>query len=140
MPNIRTMMGSKYLKKEDVPQPALVTISHCDEQEISDGEGGKEKKWVLHFNEYDKGLVLNSTNLQLCAQALGSEETEDWLGKQVVLYTDPNVSMSGKLVGGLRIRARRVGAVTPPAPAAPARPQRNPQPGKFDDMADDIPF
>lgn len=133
MPNIKTMMGSKYLKKEDVQQPVLVTISHTDEQLVSDGDGGKEKKWCLHFNELDKPLILNATNLQLCALACGSEETEEWAGKQVVLYADPNISMGGKLVGGLRLRARKAATAAKPAP--------KPEPAaRFDDMADDIPF
>lgn len=137
MPNINQMTGGKYLKKEDAPQPMLLTVRLLAEEMISDGEGGKEKKWVMHFNELDKGLVMNTTNFHLAAQALGSDETDHWLGRQLVLYADPNVSMAGKLVGGLRLRARRTTAQAAPAPTpAPA-----PKPaGKFDDMADDIPF
>ena len=36
-------------------------------------------------------MILNSTNAQLIARAVGSEETEDWPGKQIVLFNDPNV-------------------------------------------------
>lgn len=140
MPNIKQMMGSKYLKQDDVPQPALVTISHLDQQEVNDGDGKKELKWCLHFAEFDKPLILNPTNTNLCALACGSEESDEWHGKKVVLYTDPTVSMGGKLVGGLRIRPRR----DQPQPAPAARPAQPAQPktpgGKFDDMVDDIPF
>ncbi len=48
---------------------------------------------------------MNSTNGQLIAQALKSEESSDWTGGKVVLYDDPSVSYGGKLVGGIRVRA-----------------------------------
>ena len=94
----------------------------------------EEKKWVMHFDEFENGLVMNSTNLQLTAMAMGSEETEDWIGKQIVLFSDPNVSFGGKLVGGLRIRAVRKKA--PVAPAAPAKRQV----ADYDEQDSDIPF
>lgn len=64
----------------------------------------QEMKWIIHFSEC-KPLVLNSTNGQLIAQALGSPETDDWKGKEIVLYNDPNVSFGGQLTGGVRARA-----------------------------------
>jgi len=79
------------------------------------------------------------------AKACGSEDTDDWIGKQVIVFVDENVSFGGELVGGLRIRKHKVAApVAPTAPraAAPQRqaaPQAAPASG-FDDMADDIPF
>lgn len=75
-----------------------------------------EMKWCLHFRELEKPLVLNSTNIQLCAQICKSEDTDEWIGKRVVLYTDPNVSYAGKLIGGIRVRAPKPGAVAPPPP------------------------
>lgn len=130
MPNINQMMPSKYLKKEDVPQPALVTIRSFSQDNVAQQGQPEEKKWIMHFNEFENGLVMNSTNLQLCAMALASEETDDWIGKQVVLFADPNVSFGGKLVGGLRIRARR----KPVQAARPTpSPQRRPAPPAYDD-------
>ena len=139
MPNINQMMPSKYLKKEDVPQPALVTVRSFSQDNVAQQGQPEEKKWIMHFNEFENGLVMNSTNLQLTAMAMGSEETEDWIGKQIVLFSDPNVSFGGKLVGGLRIRAVRKKA--PVAPVAPAK--RQPVAvhdedlgGEFDDQND----
>ena len=134
MPNINQMMPSKYLKKEDVPQPALVTVRSFSQDNVAQQGQPEEKKWIMHFNEFENGLVMNSTNLQLTAMAMGSEETEDWIGKQIVLFSDPNVSFGGKLVGGLRIRAVRKKA--PVAPAAPAKRQV----ADYDEQDSDIPF
>lgn len=140
--NINQMMPSKYLKKDDVPQPALVTIRKFSHENVAQQDQAEEKKWVLHFDEFDRGLVMNSTNLQLAAVALGSDETDEWVGRQIVLYSDPNVSFGGKLVGGLRLRAVRTKA---PAPAVqrtpPAQPAQRQVPAEpFADMDDEPPF
>ena len=139
MPNINSMMPSKYLKKDDCPQPTLVTIRNLTHENVAPQGQAEEKKWILHFNEFENGLVMNSTNLQLAAAALGSEETEDWIGKQVVIYNDPNVSFGGKLTGGLRIRQVRRKAPEP-AQQRPAQPRHEPTGTGFDNMDSDIPF
>ena len=132
--NINQMTPSKYLKQADVPAPALVTVRTFSHDNVAQEGKPEEKKWVMHFDEFESGLVMNSTNLQLTAMAMGSEETEDWIGKQIVLFSDPNVSFGGKLVGGLRIRAVRKKA--PVAPAAPAKRQV----ADYDEQDSDIPF
>lgn len=63
-----------------------------------------EMKYVLQFAEPIKPMVLNSTNAQLIALALKSEETDEWIGRKICLYDDPTVSFGGKLVGGVRCR------------------------------------
>ena len=104
--HISALRESNYLQKHDVDPPVLVTIKGDLKQENLAMEGKPEElKWVLFFREFEKGLVLNSTNGQLIAMATGSENSEDWNGKQIVLYNDPNVSFQGKLVGGIRVRA-----------------------------------
>ena len=105
MPNINTLMGGKYLKKEDVPEPALVTVSRVTVENVAREDEPPERKAVMHFHEYDRGLVMNSTNLQLAAKALNSDDTDDWAGGKLVIYTDDNVSFGGRVVGGLRLRA-----------------------------------
>ncbi|HXI50305.1 MAG TPA: hypothetical protein VNH84_02335, partial [Candidatus Saccharimonadales bacterium] len=70
-------------------------------------------KWCLTFIELEKPLVLNSTNIQVCQNICGSDDTDHWIGKRIVLYDDPNVSYQGKLVGGIRVRAPRPGAKLP---------------------------
>ncbi len=88
-----------------------------------------ENKWCLTFSESDKPLVLNMTNIQLCERIFGSDDTDHWLKKKLVLYVDPNVSYAGKLTGGIRVRAPKPGSVPAPPPPA-AEPL----------MDDDVPF
>lgn len=128
MPRIGEMMSSKYLKKEDVGQGALVTIAGVKKMNVAVEGADPEYKWTMSFQELDKPMVLNSTNIQLCAKACNSEDTDEWIGRKVVLYDDPNVSYAGKLTGGIRIRAPR----NQPAPAKPV--------SQFDDLASDVPF
>lgn len=136
MPRVSEMIGSKYLKKDDVGAGTLVTITRLDQQNLAMKGEAPEYKWVMHFNELDKPLVMNATNLQLCALALSEEATEDWTGRQVVLYDDPNVSMAGKLVGGIRIRAVKR---KPPPQIAHSTTMRPPM-GELADLEDDLPF
>lgn len=121
MPKTSEMRESKFLKKEDVGRGALVTITGCIRKNVAMEGTDPEMKWCLTFSELDKPLVLNSTNVQLCEQICDSDDTDHWVGKRIVLYTDPNVSYGGKLVGGIRVRKPKATApapvVTPPPPA-----------------------
>ena len=113
MPKISEMRESKFLKKEDVGRGTLATIAGCKQYNVAMEGAAPEHKWCLTFQELEKPLVLNSTNIQLCAQICGSEDTDHWIGKRIVLYTDPNVSYAGKLVGGIRVRAPKANAAAP---------------------------
>lgn len=132
MPNISTMKDSKFLRKEDCGEGILVTIQGVERQVVSIPSAPKKEKWVLLTAEA-KPLVLNSTNLKRIAKICGSEETEDWAGKQIVLYDDENVEFGGEMVGGIRARAPR-------GQAARAT-QSTPAPVKqYDASAEDLPF
>lgn len=109
--NINEMKQSKYLKKEDVGNGVLVTIKSIEQQNVALETQPPEMKWVMYFKEPVNGehkpIVLNWTNIQLCARACGSDDTDQWPNKQIVLYDDPNVSYAGKITGGIRIRAQK---------------------------------
>lgn len=128
---IGEMKESKYLKKEDVGHGKLVTIISLDQQNVAMEDQPPDLKWIMHFREFQKGMVLNWTNIQLVAKALGTEETTEWIGKQVVVFEDPNVSYGGKVTGGIRIRARKTVSVPIPTPSPVET---------FDEESDDIPF
>jgi len=114
--NINQLRESKYLKKEDCDTGILVTIKSLKEQNVAKEDQPAEMKHVLYFEEEEKGLVLNSTNAQLIAAITKSEETDDWDGKQIVLFNDPSVSYAGKITGGIRVRAPRIKGKVDEAP------------------------
>ena len=102
--NINSMKESRYLKKEDVWEGVCVMIKRLIKANVALPDHEPEEKWIVYFEEFEKGMVLNWTNIQLIAVALGTEETDQWPGKQIVLFDDPNVSFGGKLTGGIRVR------------------------------------
>lgn len=145
MPKLSEMMPSKYLKKEDLDEhdgELLVTVKKIAHRNVAKDGDPEEMKWLCKFAELDKPMIMNSTNLQLMAKALASEDSDDWIGGKVMLYNDPGIQFQGRVVGGLRIKA------APKKKAAPAR-----DPGDDDDEPvarkpsraaveddDDIPF
>jgi hypothetical protein len=116
--HISSLKNSNFLKKEDCDRPVLVTISNVTQENVAKEGAPQELKWCLHLEEFDKPMVLNSTNGQLIARITGSEETDDWTGSRIVLYHDPSVSFGGKIIGGIRVRAPKKGAIPTPVPAA----------------------
>lgn len=104
MPNINQMKNSKFLSKEEAGDGLLLTIKDIVKQNVAIPGEPKEEKWVMVFEEA-KPLVLNSTNTKRAAKALGSDETDDWIGKQIVAYNDEDVEFAGDIVGGIRLRA-----------------------------------
>lgn len=142
MPRIGEMIESKFLKKEDVggERGMLVTIAGVKQANVAMQGADPEMKWTLSFQELDKPMVLNSTNIHACAKACNSEDTDEWIGKKVVLFEDPNVSFAGRVTGGIRLRAPRTNA-PPVIPVRQVKPQPGPAlPGKFDEMMDEVPF
>jgi hypothetical protein len=124
------MIESKYLKQSDVPDPVIVTVGKIGKINIAKEGDQPEEKWAVKFKEFTKPMLLNSTNIKLLELACGSDDTDDWLGKEVIVYTDAGVSFGGQIVGGLRIRKQQ---------AAPTRkPAQSEKP--LAEMDDDIPW
>ncbi len=114
MPNVNDLKKSAFLKRTDFPKPAIGTIVSYDEMNVAKEGAEPDFKWTLSFKEFEKPLVLNSTNGQIIAAIVGSGDFDAWIGHRVVLYDDPNVSFAGKLVGGIRIRAMKQTTTQPP--------------------------
>ena len=127
------LTASKYLKKDDFPEPALLTVSDVKKENVALPNQPKKERGVMYFEERDKGMVLNTTNLKRTEKALGSDDTDEWRGKKIVVFFDENVEFGGEMVGGLRVRAPKNQPQTKQV-------QPSPTGGKFDDMKDDIPF
>jgi len=124
MTSYKEYLESKFLKKEDVMgqqgHGVLVTVNAIQEQDVAMTGESEQIKLIAFFNEMDKGLVLNSTNMQMLADITHSEEIEDWVGCQVVLYADATIMFRGKRVGGIRLRAPRLRAAGNAGSGAPA--------------------
>jgi hypothetical protein len=113
MPKVTDMLSSKYLRKEDVDDELIVTCKTVLHEDMP-GDGN-EQRWILYFKEFPKGLVLNTTSIRVLEKAFGGH-TDDWAGKKVAMYVDPNVTYKGQVTGGLRLRPLK-----PPKPSSAGR-------------------
>lgn len=140
MPKTSDMRESKFLKQTDVGAGVVMTVTGCARHNVAKEGAEEEQKWCLELQESDKPLVLNATNIQLCERVFGSDDTDHWVGKKIVLYVDPTVSYGGKVTGGIRVRAPR----QKPVAAVPAKPAPVPvpetEPDNTPDFDDDVPF
>src|SRR5678815_4556537 len=93
---------SKFLAKEDVPNPVVATIANVKYETIK-GKGRDEQKAVMEFAGNLKPMILNKGNWTR-VEVLYGPESDEWLGKKIEIYVDPTVEFGGDIVGGLRLR------------------------------------
>ena len=106
MPKTSDMLPSKFLKGADVGVGKLVTFKSVSKQNVGK-EDDPEWKYAAHFEELDKPMILNKTNIRRLEKIFASDNTDDWTGKQCVVFFDPDVEFGGEIVGGLRVRAQK---------------------------------
>lgn len=96
---------SKYLSKEDVPEPISVTVKSVALETLNGGNGDDEKetKPVMTFAEQVKPMILNNANWSTI-EAMYGDDSDGWIGKRVTVYVDPSVMFGKKRVGGLRVQ------------------------------------
>lgn len=125
MPSINDVSESKYLRKEDVGQGKIVTVSGYEKKDVSADNEQAEMKYTITFQEC-KPLVLNKTNAVMFSHLSNTnygitrdlqedpdggemtpanEQFASWVGKKFMLYNDPNVGFAGKITGGIRVRS-----------------------------------
>jgi hypothetical protein len=126
---VSELSTSKYLKQGDISKPQVVTVTTVSKENVSVPGEPKKERGVIYFREFEKGMVLNTTNLRRLEQLYGGD-TDLWVDQKVVLYVDQEVTYGGEQVGGLRLRK-----LPKPAPKRAAEPA-----GHFDDMPDDVPW
>lgn len=135
VPNISEVRESRFLKKEDCP--LTLTIARVSQENVG-LEGKEDLRWVLLFNETEKGMIINTTNAQIMADNFGSDEMDDWAGKKVHLYNDKNVMFAGKRVGGIRVLD--TSGQTPPNKPEPQEKYNGPDELPEDDDLKEVPF
>lgn len=69
-------------------------------------EVGEEKvnKGVIYFEEFDRGFVVNRTNIKRIIAQHGAE-TDDWPGKKLTLYPS-ETDYQGRTVPCIRVREK----------------------------------
>lgn len=81
--------NSGYLRADDIKgQKPVVTIEDITTSTNRDKRTGEEyTQLVLTFVGKEKKLSLNRTNAQMIAELTGSDNTDDWIGVSLKLYT-----------------------------------------------------
>lgn len=111
------MFPRRYASGSDLNghQPTL-KISHIEREEMTPNPGSKpELKFVIYFEKASKGIILSRALAEQIAQVCKSDDTADWIGKSVTLYT---VAMKVAGKDRLAIRAKAPANGTTPPPAA----------------------
>lgn len=130
MPSVNEMFPSRYLKAADFDETGTpLTIKKVTEETIGQGKDA-DNKWVVHFKEKEKGLVLNKTNTTTISKLYG-DDTDGWIGKMITLYY-AEVEFKGEMTPAIRVKTR---APKPKAAKAAVAPEAD-----NDDEDDDIPF
>jgi hypothetical protein len=95
---VSEVFTSNYLAASDLQgaEPTVV-IASVEVKEFDDGN-----KFLVTFQNKKKGLVANKTNSKRLAMLYG-DDTDDWIGKEVVLYTDI-VDFQGRQTEAIRVR------------------------------------
>jgi hypothetical protein len=97
------LFPSKYFKAADIQTQLLVTIGGLQMENMPGRSGQMETKPVLYFQGQDRSLVLNQVNANTLAELFG-EETDDWAGQRVVLFST-RVPFGNQMTDGLRLKA-----------------------------------
>ena len=99
---------SDYLKAADIPNGRRVTVT-IESVSIEKIGNSEDQRPVVYFQGKQKGLCLNKTNANQIIEIAKSDETDDWTGVQIALYST-KVDFQGRRVDALRVDY-------PPAPA-----------------------
>lgn len=109
---------SKWLSAADIPDGGMIVTIETYEMEIIGQGEKKQNKPVLYFKEDVKPMVLNKTNGGVLTQVLGSDEMDDWIGKEVTLIAR-EVEFQGELIDAVRVQVPKKKTARPAAAAAP---------------------
>lgn len=126
--DINNAFPSKYLKAADIPEGRRVTV--VIESVAMELISRTDKRPVVYFEGKTKGLVLNKTNSKMICKIAKSDDTDNWVGVSIGLYS-AEVEFAGDLVPALRVAAPVAQQATRPL----ARPNTPPPLA-----ADDDPF
>ena len=97
----KTKLFAHIIGDSLVGKTVNLTIAKMSAKNLPNRTGQTEEKYLLHFKETEKTLILNQVNARTIAILHGSE-TEDWSGKQITLYSE-EVMAFGKTHNAIRI-------------------------------------
>lgn len=123
MPRLSEMFPPKTISGEMLPPREIVCRIKDVDYEIGTNRetGQQEPWWRIYFEGWPLPLRLNKTNSTVIANVLGSDATEDWVGRDIVIEPRPDTDRSGKpyvAVGVKLIRPSQPPELAPPRETA----------------------
>lgn len=105
---LRDAYPSKYLASEDLgDNEVTVKIKAVRMEPLRDRNTGEMvDKPILYFFNKEKGMVLNPTNWKRLELAFGTDETDEYIGKTVVVYVDATPMGPGLHIRGVPVKAK----------------------------------
>jgi len=98
------MYPRKYATGADLKAPVTVTIKIVQSEQMRPNpKAPEETKYVLYTHESPRGVILSRTLAEQIAAAIGSDDTDQWPGKQIVLFPVP-MQVAGRSVVAIRAR------------------------------------
>lgn len=111
-PYTGTVAGMKtnpWLASEDLfglPSPELTITGVFRNLDVKMEAGRKVAElYSISFDGTPKQMILNATNRRELSRAFGAS-VKNWVGKTVTLLVKNDVEFAGKIVSGLRIKAK----------------------------------
>lgn len=106
MPKIGEMFPSRYITADELGEKSYnVTIKEIGKESMRPSAGAPEvDKYVIYFNETKRGIVLGKTLATQIVKIIGSDDTDQWVGKQIQIYSE-QVKVAGEWKRGIRARA-----------------------------------
>lgn len=102
--NINDVYGNtEWLRAADLQgKKVRVKISDWDMTAFKQMDGTTRNQIVLSFDGKEKKLGLNKTNSKMIASMYG-DDTEQWIGKEIILCPQKTMNQQGNLVDCIRI-------------------------------------
>lgn len=109
MTHWKAMTDAQYLGAYSLEDGAdiVLTIKEVRKEPVVGSDGKKEDCAVCHWQENQKPMILNVTNLKMIAKVSGSDYIENWPGTKVRIGTE-KVRAFGTVTDALRIRDEKV--------------------------------
>ncbi len=105
--HVDLMFPSMYLKAADfMGKEVTKTISRVRTEKMRMKDNTTAVKYVIEFEDTEKMLVLNKTNANAIAEALGIKKAVEWPGHKVTLYPT-TCDAFGKTVDCIRVKGAK---------------------------------
>ena len=84
---LNDIFPKRYARAEELQgKEVTLTIHRVRTEQMRMKDGTKTGKYVIEFDKTEKLFVLNKTNANAIAEALGEKKAVNWTGKRITLF------------------------------------------------------